>query len=457
MKHRSNLRKFLNGIILQDDQDLRDIDPRSGYTSGRIPNEFLSESEKKTEHAFHLYIADKDYYKFNNILNDLKKDQSTEHLTKKQLKEKLWYLLCEIYVNREFYRKDSSGNLKIKIDEFLSDICRPPTEYEIIFRILNADMGESPVRLWNCQVTNYDRDSLINWGLNKKDNLTTKLLSEFADKTIMILTEIGNSEKFVLERARKTAEFNLKVLQTFLSEQISLRDEQLLFKVSEHALIKHKDSSKEGGYGFSWRAHRKPYGLKFGGYLNDFIGKANSNFDLVRTFNTSLQLIVERTIYWIGKAINESEYDQKIIALCTAMETLLTTEDDRRKGEAIAYRMILLNMTLDKHFSNPLKILRIYELRSEIIHGSSLFVATDSEYHNMLYIVRETLCNFIKLVKDKKIKKHSKLIQNLESSNKVENALKFLENFKGRYSDSIKSALLDAIQNNDNQLGVQGK
>ena len=102
---------------------------------------------------------------------------------------------------------------------------------------------------------------------------------------------------------------------------------------------------------------------------------------MIKVLNPQIKTIVDRTIYWIGKAIEETEYDQKIIALCTAMEVLLTTRSDRRKGEAIAYRMILINLSLEKKFSNPFQILRIYELRSKIIHGSSLLTTTESEYY----------------------------------------------------------------------------
>jgi hypothetical protein len=67
--------------------------------------------------------------------------------------------------------------------------------------------------------------------------------------------------------------------------------------------------------------------------LVEHVGEANKDFLLIRKFPPNLKDLIERTLHWIGLSISEVDPDIKISFLCTALETLLTTKDDKRKGE----------------------------------------------------------------------------------------------------------------------------
>ncbi len=62
-------------------------------------------------------------------------------------------------------------------------------------------------------------------------------------------------------------------------------------------------------------------------------------------------LVLIRALEWIGESIKRESLDDKIVDICTALETWLVIKSDQIKGEAIAMRMMLLQTQLDKVFT----------------------------------------------------------------------------------------------------------
>jgi len=143
-------------------------------------------------------------------------------------------------------------------------------------------------------------------------------------------------------------------------------------------------------------------------------------------------------IMWIGRAINEQDPNIKIIYLSTALEAVLTTPSDERKGETLAYRMLLLNIHVDKPFVHPAKVLWIYELRSKIIHGSKLAIASKDEYYTMKRVVVGTILNSLEVIRREGIKTHTQFIETLETYKDMQKVLEWLEKQGDKRSLTIK-------------------
>lgn len=437
MKHESILIKFLRKVIRRSRREDEDVSPFSGWFSGRIPEELLPPEMEPSN----LEISGQEYCDFDSVFHQLRNDRSTEYLSDKELKDRLWYILCDVFVNRDSYTKNSK--LKEKVRQFLSKLCRPLEEFEVMFKVYSFEVTERTINFWDCSITRFDRSELNAWGLDPSKDALKRAISEFENQTLMIVKESGNEQKLVVERARKKATIRLKALQTYLSDFSFLYDEKLLFELSEFAVIrKAKDPNLVG---WNWTRKRSPDVFKYNEKFENFLIKGDQQLQSIKSLSSEMQVRIERAIFWIGKSIDEAEPDQKIIALCTAMETLLTAKSDRKKGEAIAYRMVLLNSLLKERFLTPAKILWIYELRSKIIHGSDIAEATMSEYHTMLLAAKQTLYNFIKFVNKGKTVKLSQFVKILETSENAELVIKWLENFNDEYSKAIKVALKEAI------------
>lgn len=126
------------------------------------------------------------------------------------------------------------------------------------------------------------------------------------------------------------------------------------------------------------------------------------------------------------------------------METLLTSIADKRKGEAIAYRMVILDAIKDNAIRHPGDVLWIYILRSNVLHGSSLNEATNTEYHTMLEYARRTLKNYLEVMTERKLKKQNELFKLLEASPHAQTLVNWLGGFTDQRSKEIMLALKES-------------
>lgn len=436
MKHQRDLRILLQSALSDKEEDSM---PFSGFMSGVIPEELLTPELKQLGHTS-MELSGKERDQFYLVFNNLREDRETEYLSDKELKDRLWFLLCEVVINRSDYKDGSK--LKKKIEEFLSELCKPVVEHEVMFKVLNFDVGSKQLNFWDCLITKYDRQALIDWGFNPSKR-HIRDISDFENQTQIIVKERGNNIGFIIKRAREKAKRRLKALQVYLSERRYLYDEQLLFDLAEDAAIRKLNTAN--AVLTSWTRRRAAWGLEYYDSFERYVTDANRQLGLIESFNPKIRAIIERAIFWIGKAIEEAEPDLKVIALCIAMETILTTRSDKRKGEAIAYRMVLLEAHYEDKIGHPGEVLWVYKLRSSVVHGSSIEEATRFEYYTMREAARQTLKNFINYVSQQGIKTQAAFIKALETSSHAKTLADWLGKFNDEESVEIRQALLSAL------------
>jgi len=149
-----------------------------------------------------------------------------------------------------------------------------------------------------------------------------------------------------------------------------------------------------------------------------------------------------RALEWMGDSVMRARVDDKIVDLCTALETLLATKQDRMKGEAITLRMMLLSDLLQELSYLPHQILEIYEKRSSIVHGSERDISTHDDYKIMRRIVIDVLGKVLRYIEKYDIKKHSTFIRGLgKEEQRVRNAVSFWRKQYGEYlAEDIEKA-----------------
>lgn len=90
----------------------------------------------------------------------------------------------------------------------------------------------------------------------------------------------------------------------------------------------------------------------------------------------------------------------------------------------------------------PQRVLRVYELRSTIVHGSDIGIATEKDYWLMLDYTQATLQNFIQVVAEHKLTKPTKIFAKLLQSRHVSPLLEWLDQeFDDKYSEMIAESL----------------
>ena len=175
-------------------------------------------------------------------------------------------------------------------------------------------------------------------------------------------------------------------------------DRQLLQRRGEFRIIREISPESRlistGGASIS-----DPMNLDFAGPLvnstNEFLERLTPLYD--GTIREGLRDALFRSIEWVGVSLTRENYDHKIVDLFTAMEAVLTTKDDGRKGEAIAIRLMLLSMVLNVVLVDPQWILVLYDLRSRVIHGAALGVSGENDVMRLRPLAERVLLGVIEL------------------------------------------------------------
>lgn len=399
------------------------------YMVGIVPDDiYIDMSDGR-----YLVLFGDYYWAYHEVLNRLRKEMVLEYLEDRDLKETLWRFICEIVAEYRTYRRDVN-KLKAKIQEFLSSISRPIVNYEVLVPIVYLDVKDSKLKIGDVILKKFSEEDLEKWGIRKE----WAAYIEMANKTIAIIQEKGNNPSLVCERARRKADFVIKVLQTSLLTNRFIHDEQVLFKQGK--FVAYRETKNPSHIGCLWQRGYEPIPLEINERLekdiSDFLEKISEILE--EKLPTELLERFMIAIMWIGRAINEQDPNIKIIYLSTALEAVLTTPSDERKGETLAYRMLLLNIHVDKPFVHPAKVLWIYELRSKIIHGSKLAIASKDEYYTMKRVVVGTILNSLEVIRREGIKTHTQFIETLETYKDMQKVLEWLEKQGDKRSLTIK-------------------
>src|SRR5205085_250214 len=135
-----------------------------------------------------LILDDDEYVRYMHLYELFRKDRQVEYLDDKQLKERIWYLTCEVLIHREKFKENA--RLKEKITFFLNELFRPLEEYEFLFRIDRFSIGDSRIDMSGCSIFSFDEQSLKDWGITGMERALIGNF-EFAHQTLLLVKEIG--------------------------------------------------------------------------------------------------------------------------------------------------------------------------------------------------------------------------------------------------------------------------
>jgi hypothetical protein len=393
-----------------------------------------------------LHITGEEYNQYHLCLVSLVNERELEYLSNREIDKELWHLVCEIFTNTTILKDPKA--LRKSLYSFQNRLKKPLIEYEIIIPIENLKIGEHVYEIAGTKLFEMSPEFAQQWGIIKDKIIHDIFFKEAVGKAVATLTENAADPDKAAERARDRVKTSLDILRVALlldhePRVISwkIHDEEMLFTQSEHiAIRKGKDTTniffdiKRGFRSVEFKVDQIIYNQL-----------ETSRMVIESLFNRNIitghiKDRLSRTIKWISNSVIKDELDDKVIDICTALETLLTTKDDLRKGECIALRTTLLNAKLKKTFFNPVYVMDIYLKRSEIIHGSAIKVCTESDYQIGRIIALDILVKSLSYIQLNGIKQHKTFIDSLQDDKDLlDKAVDLWENTI--YREDIKKAV----------------
>ncbi len=204
------IRKYVRKLVIEYPEDTPPEIPIP-FMSRIVPEdvELLDGSITRDEIPESIFLWDKYYEEYKEILNLLRQEQTLEYLKSRELDDVLWKFICEIIINYKYFRRDLKM-LNGKIEKFLREISKPLETYEILVPIIGLDT-ERELKIDGVVIKKFDRNMLANLPTlpdNEMDKLFNEIINvHFANKTVAVVSVVGNNRKLICLRGREKVAF----------------------------------------------------------------------------------------------------------------------------------------------------------------------------------------------------------------------------------------------------------
>ena len=390
---RNKVEKLANAII--EGAGTEHPTPYPGWMVLKTSDPFADPDDASSEG---LFLVGKQARLYQEALQALEDEEAVEHLTRATLDEALFALVQALDPARS--EKPNRSAIREKVSDFFSDLVVPPTHFEVAFSVENVNFDAGSLTIGDVIFREFTPDLAKEWEFDKAGDHFRKALCQIVGLPVGIVASQGRSPQKAAERALGSFERAPNTLRVGVGSFTRTRilDRQLLqrrgqFRVTRETSPQPKLISTGGGL------ITDPLNLVLSGVLlnsaNDFVNKLAPLY--CGTAQGRFRDALLRCIDWIGVSITRQNYDHKIVDLCTALEAVLTTMDDRRKGEAIALRSLLLSIALDQPITDPQAVYFLYKLRSRVVHGAALGVSGENDYIKLRLLAERVVVGVLEL------------------------------------------------------------
>ena len=376
----------------------------------------------------HISLWGKPADLYLETLDALRLDSAVDRLTPAQLQDDFDNFTIELLSVRNTQASNQHAATRL-MRAFIERISQPLDGYEVVFGIDNITLGSNSFSIGNVEFRTFESAYAQEWCENSLDEILPNVIyNALIGQSIgLVKVEAGTYQK-AIERSSEEIDHALNVLRVAIGSHRPglIYDFQLMQKRKNHYLAKEICSN---GVEVGTRFDTDAMCIDFSGALADSTKEFLNELDSLNdgTIQGRLKDALLRSLAWVGTSITREEHDHKIVDLCTALESALTTKDDRSKGEAIALRMMLLSMALGKMFPRPRTLYEFYEKRSNVVHGSKLGECGESDYRTLRTTTETVILNILDLLgREPNITTPFKLIGHLQSHDRLKEAICWL-------------------------------
>src|SRR5665213_515737 len=225
---------------------------------------------------------------------------------------------------------------------------------------------------------------------------------------VAIVEVLGTGQLPMLERARYKIGHALRILRLAFGAEVNLHFRQLRFR-----------AGPSYAFGENMEGVHTPkdvaYQLGANTYLFD-LARSEPVAELPANPTNDLERHANIALHWMERAYLEGDPLAGTLFAYFAFEALLGDTSNKRKGEALAFRQMVLGHLSENLFNNPIATQRQYELiRSAAVHGSEITEVNEDDFAFLLFHVRKTLNQYLTIAKNNAITKRSQLVNFLEN------------------------------------------
>lgn len=297
-------------------------------------------------------------------LNILRWELHPQHAEDIAVVEGFWGLFTDVLSDSAKFTNRT--NLDKRIEEFGRELKRPLSDYDVAYAIEFMDVGRDSLSIGSIKFVGPHDKTQSNWA--KDSSWWPKDKSRTDSISIAYISTAGADHSRAREAGIQQVYDALDVLRVAALRGRSGDgdiDELLQWRVTGHWAARSRNNPTSRVTG--WHRSFSPSVIDLSSAIQTGLNAVPLANIASGTLPADIHQRLLRAVRWISGSVVHEDHDHKIVDLCTALEVmLLPNYRHGGKGELIALRYHLLGGDL-----NPAGMLRFYEWRSGIVHGTS--------------------------------------------------------------------------------------
>jgi hypothetical protein len=416
------------------------VHPVYGQWTNFIPNDLRASLEDPDS----LTLAGDRLSLYRACLKALAHDTKLEHLTADEIEHELWHFSCDVHLHQREHRYQGVRNARV--DALVERVLRPLETYEVMLPVDHLRLSDGPLDIRGARLVQLDEQAARAWGISPDDLLFHS--DRFADRAVAIVEVDAGSRDAAVRLARIEVDTVLHILRACsIGFRARIWDGQLLQQRGGYYAVRKRDVS--GKWISGWDRGFQPIVLELEGALRQYLEARLARLQPVYQGGLGGKIgeSLLRAVEWIGTSITRSEWDDKVVDLCTALECLLVTINDGYKAERVAVRAMLLSLAVRSSYTDPVGVYDHYLLRNEIVHGAARQVAGPTAYDNLRWVAIETLQDAMAFVQTHpSVTSVESFIRAIETRPSLERAAQLLETEDdGQSAKKVKKYIAECL------------
>jgi hypothetical protein len=375
--------------------------------------------------------------RYFRALGEMSRELVPKHLGQSELNEALWALFREVAANSASYRL--SGRLRNRLYKFTQDVKRPLYPFEVAYSIGNLDLGGEVFSIGTVRFFTMDDNQATLWGLTEDNPAASHACPHWMHHPAAAVEVQAADDRRALETGLAQVTSSMDLLRFagvigVISAFSSFDDTLFLWGLNGYSITRQITPNH-------WERGFRPFITEMGSHIKKGLDPQVSSLQAIANgeLPDEISRHLQRAINWISSSITRERLDDKVVDLCTALEVLLLPGNKvRPKAPRIALRHRLIGGAW-----NPIGISALYDLRSDIVHGSVLNVSQYLDYWHLLVICFSTLDNLVNLAKrNPTVHNLEDLVGIVETQDNLKSVIDLLNTstiIKGKKAREIKS------------------
>ncbi len=346
----------------------------SDFTKLMADSESRALEGRKAGEFYTALVLGEEYAHFLRVLSALRRLPSSEHQTDGELRKALNDYVLKLEREREALTQGDA--LKDSAETFLDTVLRPLEPYEAVWEMKRLNLGDDSLSDGTVTLETFTLEMVGRWNFPYLDDSVEKL----EGKVVALTTVEAGDNRSASDKVERAIDASLDVFRyAFTAVRPNAIDNDFRFERASFHLLRPLSDPTQITYGRSLgvRPIDRNVSPKEAEYVNDLLGRVG----LIRErIGSDLAGRLRRTLRWIGSSTAHTNYDDKILALCSGLEAALLPEDSGLKGDLLAVRVVLLSVSVGEPSVDAIRLFRLYESRSDLSHGSDIDLCTEQDY-----------------------------------------------------------------------------